>query len=70
MSKIYLRTAITVGAFIVTFLLGYGISSHTGIESGYFSAAETGSYGAPEASGEVEGLSEQDADYYKSLTEE
>jgi len=70
LSNIYLRTAITVGAFIVAFLLGYSISSRTGTEPGFFGAVETGAYGVSEASGQVEGLSAEDADYYKSLTEE
>ena len=70
MSNTYLRTAITVGAFIVAFLLGYSISARTGIEPGYFSAVETGDYGVSEASGKIEGLSAEDAEYYKSLTED
>jgi len=68
--NVYLRTAITVGVFIVAFLLGYAISAHTGTEPGYFGAVETGAYGTSEASGAVEGLSAEDAEYYKSLTEE
>ena len=70
LSNIYLRTAITAGAFIVAFLLGYSISARTGIEPGYFAAVEIGSYGTSEASDKVEGLSAQDADYYKSLSAE
>ena len=70
LSNTYLRTAITVGAFIVAFLLGYSISARTGIEPGYFGAVETGAYGTLEASDKVEGLSTEDAYYYKSLTEE
>lgn len=70
MSNVYLRTAITIGAFVVAFLLGYGISARTGVEPGYFAAVEVGSYGTSDAGGEIEGLSDQDADYYKSLTTE
>lgn len=70
MANIYLRTAITVGAFIVAFLLGYSISVRTGIEPGFFGAVETGAYGTAGASDEVEGLSAEDVDYYKSLIEE
>ena len=70
MSNTYLRTAIIAGTFIVAFLLGYSISARTGVEPGYFAAVEVGSYGAPEASGGIEGMSAEDADYYKSLTEE
>jgi hypothetical protein len=70
LSNTYLRTAITAGAFIVAFLLGYSISARTGIEPGYFGAVETGAYGTLEASDQVEGLSIEDAYYYKSLSEE
>jgi hypothetical protein len=70
LSNTYLRTAITAGAFIVAFLLGYSISERTGIEPGYFGAVETGAYGTLEATDKVEGLSVEDAYYYKSLTEE
>ena len=70
MSNIYLRTAITVGAFIVAFLLGYSISARTGIEPGYFGAVETGAYGTLEAADKIEGLSVEDEYYYKSLTAE
>ena len=70
LTNTYLRTAITVGAFIVAFLLGYSISARTGIEPGYFSAVETGAYGTLEASDKVEGLSVEDEYYYKSLSAE
>ncbi|NNG12956.1 MAG: hypothetical protein HKM88_06870 [Halobacteria archaeon] len=70
MSNIYLRTSITVGAFVVFFMLGYSISKSTGTEPGYFGAVETGAYGAAEVSDAVEGISTEDADYYKSLTAE
>jgi hypothetical protein len=70
LSNIYLRTAITAGAFIVFFLLGYSMSERTGTEPGYFGAVETGAYGAAEVSDAVEGISAEDADYYKSLTAE
>jgi hypothetical protein len=70
LSNTYLRTAITAGAFIVAFLLGYSISARTGIEPGFFEAVETGAYGTLEASDKVEGLSVEDEYYYRSLTEE
>ena len=70
MSNIYLRTAITAGAFVVAFLLGYSISARTGIEPGYFGAVETGAYGTLEAADKVEGLSVEDEYYYRSLTED
>ncbi len=67
MNNTILRTGITVGGFAVAFLLGYAISAGTGTEPGYFEAVETGSYGAPETEAKVEGLSDAQADYYKSL---
>ncbi len=52
-------------------LLGYATSSRTGVEPGYFQAAETGGYGAPAASqGGAEQLDPELQDYYKSLTAE
>lgn len=69
MQNTYLRTAITIGAFVVAFLLGYSISHRTGIEPGYFGAVETGAYGTLDASDKIEGLSVEDQYYYKSLTE-
>ncbi len=54
---------------LLAFLAGYVVSTDTGIEPGYFEAAEAGSYGAPASEGEViEGISEEEADYYKELT--
>ena len=54
----------------MAFLLGYSISARTGTEPGYFDAVEVGSYGAPAGGDKVEGLSDAEADYYKSLIEE
>ena len=69
MTNVYLRTAITVGAFIVTFLMGYSMSAKTGTEPGYFGSVDTASYGSAPATEKIEGLSAEDSDYYKSLTE-
>ncbi len=56
---------------MLAFLVGYVVSSGTGIEPGYFEAAEAGSYGAPAGGGEaVEGISEEEADYYKRLSDQ
>ena len=52
------------------FLLGYAISSQTGIEPGYFEAAETGGYGAPSDEPEEQAVEGDLKDYYKSLQEE
>jgi len=62
--------AITAGAFIAAFLLGYAISAKTGTEPGYFGAVEAGAYGVAEGSKKIEGLSDEQADYYKSLMQE
>lgn len=70
MTNVYLRTAITAGAFIVAFLVGYSMSAHTGTEPGYFGSVDTASYGSAPASDKIEGISAEDADYYKSLSAE
>ncbi len=70
MNIVYLRLAIIIGIFITAFLLGYAISARTGTEPGYFEAVEVGSYGAQDADDKIEGISDEDADYYKSLLEE
>jgi hypothetical protein len=44
---------------------GYRVSSATGVQVGYFEAAEAGGYGAP--SDTVEGIDKQTQDYYKDL---
>lgn len=69
MTNTYLRTAIIAGAFIVAFLMGYSMSARTGTEPGYFDAVDTASYGSAEVASKIEGMSDEDADYYKSLSE-
>lgn len=69
MTNAYLRTVITIGAFIVTFLMGYSMSARTGTEPGYFGSVDTASYGSAETDNKIEGISDEDADYYKSLSE-
>lgn len=70
-----MRTAlwvmIVVVASVCASLLGYAVSSQTGVEPGYFEAAEAGGYGA----GAGEGGGAQDLDpelqkYYESLKTE
>ena len=63
-----LRYLIIAAAMIVGYLFGYSISASTGVEPGYFEAAEAGSYGAVEEPVSTEGLSKEDQDYYDSLT--
>jgi hypothetical protein len=70
LENIYLRSAITVGGFVVAFFLGYAISAQTGVEPGYFGAVETGSYGATAPADKIEGISVEEEDYYRSLLDE
>jgi len=67
-----LRTTLWVLTVIVASvcagLLGYATSSRTGVEPGYFAAAETGGYGASASSdGGTEGMDQELQEYYKSL---
>lgn len=64
-----LRLLIIAAAMGVGFLLGYSVSDSTGVEPGYFDAAEAGSYGVAEAVVSDDGLSKEDQDYYDSLTQ-
>ena len=68
-----MRTALWVLTVVVgsvlAGLLGYATSSRTGVEPGYFEAAEAGGYGAP-AGGEGGGAEELDPalqEYYENL---
>ncbi|MEN8198327.1 MAG: hypothetical protein ABFS30_17795 [Pseudomonadota bacterium] len=71
-----MRTAlwvmIVVVASVCAGLLGYATSSQTGVEPGYFEAAEAGGYGAPaaEGGGGAEGMDQELQEYYKSLQTE
>ena len=49
----------------ISFFAGYKVSYATGVQVGYFEAAEAGGYGAP--SDTVEGIDKQTQDYYKDL---
>ncbi len=50
------------------FLLGFNISTSTGVEPGFFDKPEAGGYGAGAGGAKVpEGLSEELADYYSDL---
>jgi hypothetical protein len=58
---------VVVGS-VLAGLLGYATSSRTGVEPGYFEAAEAGGYGAP--AGEQGGAEELDPalqEYYENL---
>lgn len=71
-----MRTAlwvmIVVVASVCAGLIGYAVSSQTGVEPGYFEAAETGGYGAGAGSGSAgtEGMDQELQEYYKSLQTE
>ncbi len=68
--KTGLWVSIVVVASLLGFLLGYNISSYTGVEPGYFETAEAGGYGAATEATVAEGISKEDQDYYRELTEE
>lgn len=56
---------VTIAAWLFAFATGYKASSSTGIQPGYFEAAEAGGYGG--GSDTVEGISTEVQDYYKDL---
>ena len=67
-----MRTALWVLTFVVASLLaglaGYAMSSRTGVEPGYFEAAEAGGYGAPAGDGNgAEGMDQDLQEYYENL---
>ncbi len=53
---------------VLGFFLGYVVSAKTGVEPGFFEAAETGGYGGGGATA-TEGLSEEYEKYYKGLSQ-
>lgn len=60
-----LWVAIALVAALLGFIIGYGVSAHTGVEPGYFQAAEAGGYGvAPSAKPKA---SEELQKYYENL---
>jgi len=62
---------IVVVATVCASLLGYAVSSQTGVEPGYFEAAEAGGYGAgPGGGDDAEGIDQELQEYYKSLQTE
>ncbi|MDX1763054.1 MAG: hypothetical protein R3231_01905 [bacterium] len=52
----------------LSFYTGYQVSAKSGSEPGYFDAVEAAGYGG--GSEGVEGVSQELADYYKSLLED
>jgi len=62
-----LVSLVGVGATL-GFLLGFNVSSNTGVEPGFFETAEAGGYGASAGGAKApEGLSQDLADYYNDL---
>jgi hypothetical protein len=59
---------IAVAAWVLGFAGGYKTSSSSGIQPGYFEAAEAGGYGSAEVT--IEGISKEVQDYYKDLYKE
>ena len=67
MHKGILIALVAVGTML-GFLLGFNVSSNTGVEPGFFETAEAGGYGAGSGGSKAtEGLSEDLADYYNDL---
>ena len=66
--RTYIQISIITVSFVIAFLLGYSVSSQTGIEPGYFEATEAAAYGSGEEETSTEGLSKEEQDYYDSLT--
>ena len=69
-TALWVLTVITTG--VLAALLGYSVSSKTGVEPGFFEAAEAGSYGAGAGGGDAgaTGMDEKMQDYYKNLLSE
>ena len=70
-----MRTALWVSIIVVASdfrgLLGYALSARTGVEPGYFEAAEAGGYGAaPAEAGGAEGFDQELQEYYENLKTE
>ena len=61
-------TVLVLSGAGVALLLGYNISSATGVEPGFFDAPEAAGYGAGVESKEPEGINQEFQDYYKNLT--
>jgi hypothetical protein len=68
--KSQLGVMIVIVSCLLAAVVGYSISSSTGVEPGYFEAPDAGGYGASAEAGAPEGISSDLQDYYNSLTEE
>ena len=61
--------ALVLSIIVLSYLLGFVISSRTGVEPGFFEQPEAAGYGAATEKKSVQGLDENLQDYYKDLTE-
>lgn len=68
MKRQFWALIVVVGCFLAA-LIGYSISSSTGVEPGYFEAPDAGGYGASSEGAAPEGISDELQDYYKTLSE-
>jgi hypothetical protein len=59
---------IAIALWAAGFAGGYTMSSSSGIQPGYFEAAEAGGYGSAEVT--IDGISKDVQDYYKDLYRE
>ncbi|MDH5392572.1 MAG: hypothetical protein OEY11_05235 [Gammaproteobacteria bacterium] len=67
--KRQLWVLIVTASCVLAALVGFSISSTTGVEPGYFEAPDAGGYGASTEAPAAEGISSEVQDYYKSLNE-
>ncbi len=59
---------LALGLWALGFTGGYKMSASSGIQPGYFEAAEAGGYGAADTT--IEGISSEVQDYYKNLNQD
>ncbi|MDP6622545.1 MAG: hypothetical protein QF754_09785 [Alphaproteobacteria bacterium] len=67
-TRLWVMTVTAAGT--LAFLLGYAISSQTGVEPGYFEASETGGYGAASDEPGEQGVDGETQEYYRNLLKE
>ncbi len=65
-ANVGLWAAVVLIATLFGFVLGYSVSARTGVEPGYFDAAEAGGYGVAPTS-TTPGMSEEVRKYYEGL---
>lgn len=60
-------TVVLLGALVLAFVIGYRVSSRSGIQPGYFEKAEAPAYGAGEVEVVGGGLDEDLQEHFKEL---